>query len=443
MQEKNAPNEVLLQTRNLFQNSLISGTFILTITGFFSKLIGFYYRIFLSRRIGAEGLGIYQLIFPVFAICISICASGIQTAISKYGAECKSNAQAQSYLYLGLGMSLAISVFCMFLTGHHAPEICHYLYADSRCVPLLKIVSFALPLACVHSCINGYYYGQKKTAIPAISQILEQVVRFGGIYLIWNICLEEQKPFTVSAAIWGIVIGECASCLFCITVSHFERFSGNIRIMCKNLLSMTAPLTLNRILLSVFQSAEALLIPVKLRLFGYSNTDALAVYGILTGMVFSTIMFPAVLSNSLAVMLLPDISKASSLGRQDLIKRTIRRTIEYCMILGLICTLGFLFTGNWIGVHLFHNTLAGSYIQTLCWICPFLFLSSTLCSILHGLGRAGTTLLINLSGSLIRILFIWSGIPIIGLRAYLWGMLLSQIFTFLLALFFLRRQMHR
>ena len=128
-------------------------------------------------------------------------------------------------------------------------------------------------------------------------------------------------------------------------------------------------------------------------------------------------MFPAVLSNSLSVMLLPAISNACARGRVDLVRHAVRRTAEGCLLLGLICTLGFLLCGNWIGVHLFHNTLAGFYLETLAWICPFIFLGSTLGSILHGLGKATTTLLINLCASSVRILFIYLGIPMVGLRA--------------------------
>ena len=201
---------------------------------------------------------------------------------------------------------------------------------------------------------------------------------------------------------------------------------------------MAIPLTCNRILLSICQSVEALLIPVKLRDFGYTNGDALSVYGILTGMVFSTIMFPCVLSNSLSVMLLPAISEARSHNQQDFIKKAVRRITQSCVILGLLCTLGFLLCGNWIGIHLFHNALAGVYVRTLCWICPFLFLSSTLCSVLHGLGKPTITMLINLSGALLRIGFIWIGIPLIGLTAYLWGMLASQILVSTLAFVCLR-----
>lgn len=442
-----------MQNTKFLKNSLISGTLILTFTGVLSRIIGFFYRIFLSRTIGAEGLGIYQLIFPVFSLLISVSAAGIQTAISRYCAQCETDTQARRYLTAGLVLSLSLSLLCMYTVHQNAEFIALHILAEERCISLLRIMSWALPFACTHACINGYYYGKKKTAIPAISQLLEQLVRVGGVYLIADICLEQNAELTAKAAVWGLLIGEVASSLYSVTMVRLHKSpkiasvrSGTVRKsvsgqhpVFRNLLKLSIPLTLNRILLSFFQSAEALLIPLRLRTFGYSDSDALCVYGILTGMVFSTIMFPAVLSNSLSVMLLPAVSEACASNRNDLVRKAVRRTVESCTILGLICTLGFLTTGNWIGTHLFHNTLAGIYIRTLCWICPFVFLSSTLNSILHGLGKATTTLLINLSGSLLRIVFLYFGIPVIGLKAYLWGMLASQILTACCAWLCIRR----
>lgn len=449
-------------------NSLISGTLILTFTGILSRIIGFFYRIFLSRTIGAEGLGIYQLIFPVFALLISVSASGIQTAVSRYCAQCETDREARKYLYAGLLLSMTLSILCMAVVHQKAEWIGLHILAEKRCIPLLRIMSWALPFASLHSCVNGYYYGQKKTVIPAVSQLLEQVVRVGGVYLIACIYLENHSVLTAQAAVWGLFIGEFASALFSVTMmrlsknalptsaqsaartfslrnrrSDFSRSvskkTGSFRSSMRNLISLATPLTINRILLSVFQSVEALLIPIQLRAFGYTNADALSVYGILTGMVFSTIMFPAVLSNSLSVMLLPAVSKACAANRNDLVRKAVRQTVESCTALGFLCTFGFLLSGNFIGTHLFHNTLAGVYIETLSWICPFIFLSSTLGSILHGLGKATTTLLINLSGSLIRIGFIYTGIPILGLKSYLWGMLVSQIWTAVSAYLCIRR----
>ncbi len=435
---------LLLQKTNFFKNSLVSGTLILTLTGIVSRMIGFYYKIFLSRTIGAEGLGIYQLIFPVFSLLISVSAAGIQTAISRYCAQCETERQARGYLYAGLFLSLSLSLICMAAVWKNAEWIGITFLADERTIELLGIMSWSLPFACIHSCINGYYYGKKKTVIPAVSQFLEQTVRVGGVYLIAQIALEQDQVLTAKTAVWGLFIGEFASSLYSVTMISLEKRHTHQKLSPKkkylrNLISLAAPLTVNRILLSIFQSAEALLIPIRLRAFGYTNTDALSVYGIMTGMVFSTIMFPAVLSNSLSVMLLPAVSKACAANRNNLVRKAVHQTVESCVILGLICTFGFLLAGNWIGVHLFHNTLAGIYIETLSWICPFLFLSGTLGSILHGLGKATTTLIINLSGAFIRIGFVFIGIPVIGLKAYLWGMLVSQIWTAVCAYICIRR----
>ena len=64
------------------KHPVLTGTAILTCAGILSRLIGFFYRIFLSRTIGAQGLGIYQMIFPVYAFCLSGVSAGIQSALS-------------------------------------------------------------------------------------------------------------------------------------------------------------------------------------------------------------------------------------------------------------------------------------------------------------------------------------------------------------------------
>ncbi len=186
---------------------------------------------------------------------------------------------------------------------------------------------------------------------------------------------------------------------------------------------------MNRLALTLFASFESILIPSRLGLFGYSQSDALSVYGVLTGMALSIIMFPTVLTNSVSVMILPVISEADSKHNTAKISQTIYQTIFACLLFGSLCTAGFLLTGRWIGDFLFGNALAGTFIRMLSFICPFLFLSSVLSSILHGLGMPGYPFVLNLAGSLIRICFVFFLIPAYGLRAYLIGMLVSQIVT--------------
>ena len=139
------------------KQNFIYGTLLLTLTGILSRISGFYYKIFLSRRIGAEGLGIYQLILPVLALIISVSAAGIQTAISRYCAQCRQKRQASADLSVGLSGSLLLSASCVWLIWHYAPQIGLSLLEDVRTVPLLRIMTLSLPFACIHACINGYY----------------------------------------------------------------------------------------------------------------------------------------------------------------------------------------------------------------------------------------------------------------------------------------------
>lgn len=428
-----------------FRNStFITGTLLLTFTGVLSRIIGFFYRIFLSRTIGAEGLGIYQLIFPVLTLCISLSAAGIQTSISKFVAEEQGKGGRYAgirYLYAGLFFSLTISFVICGVLLTQADLLAVHTLNESRCADLIRIMAYSLPFAAIHSCINGYYYGLKKTAVPSISQLVEQLVRVGTVYLIYLISQEQGISITPSAAVWGLVFGDVAATLYSVTALGFHgksRSSGlfaldlkkntSFRSAMKKLGLYCIPLTANRVTINLFSSVESILIPARLQMFGYNNSDALSVFGILTGMAMPMILFPNVLTSSVSVLLLPTISAAQADCNRKLIVQAIKKTVEYCLILGLFSTLFFLLTGNFIGQKVFQNTLAGTFIVTLSWICPFSNLAATLSSILNGLGKASYSFALNLCGSLIRILFVLILVPVYGIRSYLYGMLFSQLF---------------
>ena len=142
-----------------WKNPLITGTAILTLTGLVSRLIGFFYRIFLSNVFGAEGMGIYQLISPVLALSFALTVSGIQTAISKYVASETSTRDYKSSfrtLWAGFLISFGLSIACAFVIYHWSDDIAISCLMEYRTAPLLRIIAVSIPMACVHSCINGY-----------------------------------------------------------------------------------------------------------------------------------------------------------------------------------------------------------------------------------------------------------------------------------------------
>ncbi|MBQ8279651.1 MAG: polysaccharide biosynthesis protein [Roseburia sp.] len=403
---------------------------LLTTAGVLTRLIGFFYKIFLSREVGAEALGIYQLIFPITGICFSLTSAGIQTSISRYASKSfgmNKTAEAKSYLQIGLLISVTLSLITGTILFTYADFIASICLGEPRCASLLKIISFSYVPCSIHACLNGYFYAKKKAAIPAVSQLAEQLVRVGSVYLIDQILYSQGKNITISLAVTGLVFGEIAGMLISVSFSGIKLDLLPKLAYGKELLSMAVPLTATRLVINLFSSVENALIPSRLRVFGYTQAEALSVFGVLTGMSMAVIMFPSVVTNSVSVILLPTISEAQATHDGVAIQKAVRRTIISCLALGFTACIGFLLTGSFIGNVIFQNALAGTFIKTLSWICPFLYMSGTLNSILHGLGYPTATFLIGLAGCGIRILFVYFGIPYLGISAYLYGLIVSQI----------------
>ena len=442
--------------KEILTHPLVMGTVILTLTGFLSRFIGFFYRIFLSRVFGAEGMGIYQLIAPVLALSFALTVSGIQTAISKYVArEEKTGNYCASlrYLFTGFLAAMLLSILCAFFIYRYSEEIAIGFLKEERTAPLLRIISLSIPMATVHSCINGYFYGIKKTSIPSACQLMEQVIRVGSVYLIYAYFQKQGMQPTISFAVVGLVIGEAASmCVSLIAVKiHFNkilpiRMSSLLRLKStqflssfKELLSLAVPLSLNRVIINFLQSIEAIFIPQQLLKYGCSTSQALSVYGVLTGMALPLILFPGAITNSICVLLLPMVSEADAVGNRNKIAKAIQSSIRYGFLLGICFTTFFFFCGGFLGKLLYQNELAGEFILILSFLCPLMYIASTLNSILNGLGKTLETFLYSMVSLLVRLGFVFFLIPVYGIYGYLWGLLVSQLVQTVLCMIGVRK----
>lgn len=419
---------------------IIHGTLLLTAAGFLSRILGFFYRIFLSNQIGAEGMGIYQLIFPVYGLCNAVCTASIQTAISRYTAyeyAARSRKGTRRTLFAGLFLSVLLSSILGILVYFFASPIAIFFLKEERCILLLQIMALSLPVGAIHSSVNGYYYGLQKASVPAISQLAEQFVRVFSVYLFVMIATEKNLPVTPLLAVYGLLLGEAASVIYCLLalslhasapaadsgVAQAPSFSLQLR----RILLLAVPLSANRLLLNLLQSIEAVCIPTSLRSFGLNASEALEVYGVFTGMSMPFILFPSALTNSISVMLLPTIAQAQAAHDQKQVKQISGLAIRYSLVIGILFTGIFLIYGNEMGTLIFHNQAAGLYICILSWLCPFLYLTTTAGSILNGLEKTGLTFLHNIFALTIRILFVFFAVPKAGIIGYLWGLLISQL----------------
>lgn len=448
---------------NKTNHPIIKGTIILTATGLITRLIGFAYRIFLSRLIGAEGMGIYQLIGPVSGICFALCCGPIQTSVSRFvaGASAsESRGSSRSYFYGGLMLSEFMAFLSAATVYFYAAQIAERLLGEPRCTILLQLLALSLPITAAHASINGYYYGKKKTEVPALSQLAEQIIRVLSVYAMAFYAEKRGISLSVTIAALGLLTGEIASLMVSLIAIQLTFFKDNKKqrhssiadkkLLCssditlpriiKRISIMASPLTANRLILGFLQSVEAIQIPAQLMLSGLTNSEALSVYGVLTGMALPFIFFPSALTNSVSVMLLPSVAEAQSANNEARIGRTTEISIGFSLYMGILCAGIFAAFGGDMGIIFFQDANAGAYIRILGWLCPFLYLAATVGSILNGMGCTGTTFTQNLIGLVCRLSFVFLLIPEYGITAYLWGMMVCELVVAGLHIFSLRKR---
>ena len=429
--------------------AFITGTLLLTSTGFICRILGFFYRIFMSRTIGAEGLGIYNMVHPIFSICFAVCAGSIQTALSQYVAA--NQTRGRAVFRTGLVIAMGMSFLLAWVIYGNAGFLAEKLLLEPRCAPYLPVMAVSVPFAALHACINGYYYGMQKARVPAFSQVAEQVIRMGAVFLIASIWLESGRQITVSLAVYGHLIGEMASAVFTVFCLGFfppckdgdSRRAPAIPLSfgatAAPLMALALPLMGNRLILNVLGSAEAIWIPNRLMSSGLTNSEALSVYGVLTSMALPFILFPSAITNSMAVLLLPTVAEAQADGNEARISSMISMSLRYSCYMGVLCIGIFTIFGNQLGVSVFHDQNAGTYITILSWLCPFMYLATTMGSILNGLGRTSSTFFQNVFAMVIRLAFVLFAIPRYGILGYLWGMLVSELALALMSFLAVKR----
>lgn len=414
------------------RKTILTGTLTLTIAGILSRLLGFYYKIFLSNAIGLTAFGMCQMVLPVTALCLSICCGGIQPALQKnIAAELgsRNDSRAHGFLLTGLLVTMLLSILVSITLYCNAGFIANRFLGDASYGTLLQIISLSLAPACVHNCIHAYFLGHSKTLVPSLAQLLEQCARVGSVWFLVNLQHEKGLEVTAATGVAGILFGEAASCLFCLTVYLCKK--GQKKADCKNtlrpLITMTVPLSANRIFLHLFQSLEAVMIPSCLCLYGMTYDSSVSTYGVITGMAMALVMLPSTLIHSFASMLLPEVSNARSQNNESHLVRTCNFSLACCMYIGILCTAEFTIFGQDAGFLLFGDESVGSYVCVLAWLCPFMYLTSSFFSILNGIGKTGTNFAISIISTLFRILAIWLLTPRFGIEGLLTSFLLSQL----------------
>lgn len=429
------------------KQTIIKGTIILTIGGLISRTLGFVNRIYVSNLIGAEGMGLYQFIFPIYMVCYTVCCSGLFTAISRLTADegaRGSKANVKKMLFIATSISLALAIILMIILFIFAEFISISIMHEPRIATGLRIISLSIPFTALAHCIKGYFYGVNKPTVPAISQVTEQIIRISFIYVLSSSFIAKGLNYAVSVAVLGMAIGEISTCLivYLFYVGETKKIlvkkaSQTYRYFYKKVSAIALPLTTNRLITTMLASFETILIPSQLKAFGYSHSYAISIFGTLTGMALPLIFFPTVVTTSASLVLLPAISEAHARKQKGIIKNMVSKTIKFSLMIGIVFAFFFFAFGKNLGVIIYGESYVGTLLVILSFLCPFLYLQTTLGSLLNGIDKHLITFRNNIIGLTIRIAFIFISVPLIGIKGYLIGMVVSLIVVSVMDIFYL------
>lgn len=434
------------------KKALITGTIILTLASFITRILGFIFRIYMSNVMGAEGVGLYQLIFPIYMMIWAVSSAGISLAVSKKVAELnakKLHRDSICVLRAALVLSLSISGLLSLLVFIFAPFVATSFIHEPTTGLAIRYLCLCIPFMAASCCIKGYFQGKQQMSVPAIAQISEQVARMAIIYLFASFFVPKGLEYACALGALGLCVGELVSFLFSYIMYLFKKRKLNLKpatlsyaTIFGSLISISIPITANRFLTSSLSSIENILIPIQLQKFGLDSSSALATYGMFSGMALPLLFFPSMVTMSISTVLVPAISEAVAMRNERLLKLTIRKSIQFASLIGIGASALFLTLGPEIGLACYNLKEVGDLLRLLAIICPFLYLQSILTGMLNGLGLQKLTFKGNVFASLICILAILLLVPKQGVTGFVIAMLLQACSVTIYHLFHVLKNTH-
>lgn len=422
----------------------IKNAAILTVTSLILRAAGMYFRIYVSGLVGAEGMGLYQLILSVFVLFSGFASSGIVVAVTRLAADeliCGTKQSLRAVLRRCVAFSLAMGITSAALAELLAVPIGESWLSDGRSVLPLRIMAMSLPLMSISCCLRGYFTALKKTGIPSVAQIIEQSVRMALAVLLLQEWLPMGVEYACAAIMTADVISEGAGCLY-VSVAYFlgrgKQKSASDKPCVKPaslnraIWGITAPVTASHYLTSLLRTVESVLVPDCLFRFELSRTRALELFGLVKGMALPLALFPSTLLTAFSTLLIPEISQAKSLGRGETIDKAVRRAIRITLSLAIPVGGLFLLFAKEIGLLVYNDERLGPVLTVLAPLMPLMYVESVVVGILRGLGEQSCSLRYGVLDSVVRIILIIIAVPQFGLAGFLGVMVVSNLLTPLL-----------
>lgn len=405
-------------------------TIVLSSTNIMTGVITFLFSIILANEIGSQGMGLYQLIMPLYAMFLFITGGGVTISMSKIAAEKKACGKMNE-LYKSVK---AVTIFEFIWAGFilliilmSGKYISKFILKDARAY--LGILAFcpAVFIISVSSTYKGVYYGLQRVLEPALIDIFEKIVRISTMFFFVRLTKALPLEYRVASAVLSLSFGELASCsMFYIAYRiykkknpAYDKCDNNFQLAF-NVLKLSIPLALNGILSTVFSSFTSVLIPNRLMKSGLTYGEALSMFGKLQGMALTIAFFPAIVLGALSVLIIPAISEATASNRHKFVNHRINIALKTAFVTGFSTAAIVLAMPEKLGMFFYKDKVVGVLLSYVAFAIPFSYIESTSFAILNGLGKQGRLLINSTILSLFDIALLYVLLPIssINIKGY-------------------------
>jgi len=411
----------------LKRTNLLTGAVLLTATGFILRGLGMILRIYISKRLGEEGMGLYQLAQSVYFLFITIAQSGVSVALTRVLSARLAVGDtdgAQSAVTVSCRLSVVLGTAAAAVMSILAYPICRFWIGDMRCLYPMISLSLALPFVALCGVLSAYFIVLSKPIYGCISQMTEQIIR---IALALSI-----TPLSLTALGLSGSVGWAVSCLFLVICYKCHKKRAKRVKMLKNIVSVASGVAATRYLASVLHTVENILVPNAIAVYTGVRAEALSQFGALKGMALPLLFFPYSILSAITTLIVPRLTASQATGDKEGLCRKADKVCSLTLTLSVPVAAMFFAFSKQLGELIYSSDKVSSLLASLSFILPFMYLDSVCDGFLKGLGKQNRVLLHNCIDSGIRILLVCIAVPHTGLYGFVGVMVISNVFVSLM-----------
>lgn len=401
------------------------------------RLVGTSFQVYLSGRIGAEGIGLLQLVLSVGSMAMVAGMAGIRTATMYLTAEEIGRKHPEKTVWVLSGCtaySIAVSTAVATAVYIFAPWIADKWIGNTGTVESIRLFAAFLPANCLCGVMVGYFTGANRIGTLAIVEVAEQLCSMVCTILLLTLWAGHDPERSCQSVVMGSGMGTCLtlSCLVILRLRERQDFSPRIP-MAARLRQTAVPLALADNLRTGISTIENLMVPKRLAL--YTGTlSPLAAFGTVCGMVFPILMFPTVFLFGLTELLIPELARCNAVGSTTRIRYLAARSLRIALLYGTVCACILFLIAKPLCLHLYDSPDAGRYLRCFAPLAVMLYCDSVTDAMIKGLGEQKASVRYNICTNIMDVILLYLLLPRLGITGYFISFTVTHVINFILSL---------